>query len=235
MKSEGKSEGKSEAGGSFDPVWEEIFRAQEWGKYPPEHIIRFVARNFYKAPDRKAVKILDLGSGPGANAWYVAREGFACSAIDGSATAIERLKARLAGERLEVDARAGDFIELPWPDQTFDAVVETGALCCNRFAMVTRVVGEVKRVLKPGGLFCSANFTDRSWGYGLGRQVEPGGFVDITEGPLVGLGFILFMGRAQVDELFGEFRDVGVERLGYTVERGKHLIDLWIVTARKGE
>jgi len=61
---------------SFDPVWEEVFRAQEWGKYPPEHVIRAVARNFYKAPDRKAVKILDIGSGPGANTWYVAREGF---------------------------------------------------------------------------------------------------------------------------------------------------------------
>ncbi|HXU06836.1 MAG TPA: class I SAM-dependent methyltransferase [Polyangia bacterium] len=228
-----QSQKESQASGSFDPVWEEIFRAQEWGKYPPEHVIRFVARNFYKAPDRKAVKILDLGSGPGANAWYVAREGFACSAIDGSATAIERLKARLAVDRLEVDARVGDFIQLPWKDQTFDAVVETGALCCNRFAMVKRVVSEVKRVLKPGGLFCSANFTDSSWGYGVGRQVEPGGFADITEGPLVGKGFILFMGRAQVDELFSDFRDVSVERLGYTVENQKQLIDLWIVTARK--
>jgi SAM-dependent methyltransferase len=228
-----QSQKESQASGSFDPVWEEIFRAQEWGKYPPEHVIRFVARNFYKAPDRKAVKILDLGSGPGANAWYVAREGFACSAIDGSATAIERLKARLAVDRLEVDARVGDFIQLPWKDQTFDAVVETGALCCNRFAMVKRVVSEVKRVLKPGGLFCSANFTDSSWGYGVGRQVEPGGFADITEGPLVGKGCILFMGRAQVDELFSDFRDVSVERLGYTVENQKQLIDLWIVTARK--
>ncbi|MEI9897627.1 MAG: hypothetical protein WDN28_28155 [Chthoniobacter sp.] len=51
---------------SWDPVWERLFREQEWGKYPPEHVIRFVARNFYKAPDRKQVRLLDLGGGTGA-------------------------------------------------------------------------------------------------------------------------------------------------------------------------
>ena len=219
--------------GSFDPVWEEVFRAQEWGKYPPEHVIRFIARNFYRAPDRKAVKVLDLGSGPGANTWYVAREGFSASAIDGSPTAIERLKKRLADDNLGVDARVGDFVKLPWPDQTFDAVIDNAALCCNRYAMAERTVAEVHRVLKPGGLFCSANFSDRTWGYGYGRQVEAGGFRDISEGPLVGKGFALFMGRAQVDTLYAAFDKVGVESLAYTVVEGSHLIELWIVTCRK--
>src|SRR5262245_40105929 len=142
---------------SFDPIWEEVFRAQEWGKYPPEHVIRFVARGFYKAPDRSKVRILDLGSGPGANTWYAAREGFSVSAIDGSPTAIERLKKRLADDRLEVDARVGDFLQLPWSDGTFDAVIDNAALCCNSFGAVKRVVAEVARVLKPGGQFCSSN------------------------------------------------------------------------------
>jgi tRNA G46 methylase TrmB len=50
---------------------------QEWGKYPPEHVIRFVARNFYRVPDRKYVHLLEVGCGPGANVWFMAREGFA--------------------------------------------------------------------------------------------------------------------------------------------------------------
>ena len=82
-------------------------------------------------------------------------------------------------------------------------------------------------------MFCSANFTDRSWGYGYGRQVEPGRFTDITEGPLHGKGFALFMGRAQVDTLYADFVNVGVERLGYTVDEGKQQIELWIVTCQK--
>ena len=40
---------------SFDNVWEEIHASQEWGKYPSEPVIRFVARNYYKK-DRKNPK-----------------------------------------------------------------------------------------------------------------------------------------------------------------------------------
>jgi ubiquinone/menaquinone biosynthesis C-methylase UbiE len=156
------------------------------------------------------------------------------SVIDGLPTAINRLKKRLADERLEADARVGDFVKLPWPDQTFDAVIDNGALCCNTFAMCKRVAAEVKRVLKPGGVFNSTNFTDRSWGYGIGRQVEPGGFREITEGPLVGKGFVLFMGRGQIDELYRDFQDVNVERIAHTLENEKHVVELWVVTCRKG-
>ena len=62
---------------SWDNIWDEVFRSQPWGKYPSEDVIRFVARNFYKAPDRSSVKILEVGCGPGANLWYIAKERFA--------------------------------------------------------------------------------------------------------------------------------------------------------------
>lgn len=220
-------------GHGCDPVWDRIFATQEWGKYPPEHVVRFVARNFYQAADRAKVRLLDLGSGPGANSWFMAREGFEVAAIDGAPTAIKRLEARLASEGLKADARVGNFVRLPWPDDSFDGIVDNAALCCNPLADARKVITEVLRVLKPGGLFCSANFTDRSWGYGVGRRAEAHGFNDITEGPLQGKGFALFLGRAEIDELYAEFADVAVDRLAYTVERGAHQIELWIVVARK--
>ena len=55
------------AGSGWDPVWEEIFRSSEWGKYPPERVIRFVARNFYRVLDRKKVRLFKVGCGHGAN------------------------------------------------------------------------------------------------------------------------------------------------------------------------
>lgn len=33
---------------SWDPIWEKVFKDNEWGKYPGENLIQFVARNFYK-------------------------------------------------------------------------------------------------------------------------------------------------------------------------------------------
>jgi SAM-dependent methyltransferase len=218
---------------SWDPAWERVFREQEWGKYPPEHVIRFVARSFYGASDRRAVRLLDLGSGPGACTWFMAREGFSVSAIDGSPTAVARLQARLGGEGLAADARVGDFVTLPWPDATFDGVVDNGALCGNRFEACRAAVEEVRRVLRPGGAFLSANLTDRSWGHGLGREVEPNGFTDIREGPLAGKGFNLFMSRAQVDALYAPLADTVVERTGWTTDGMAHLVEFWVVTCRK--
>ncbi len=219
---------------SFDPIWEQVFRDNEWGKYPSEHVIRFVAREFYRVPDRKKVRLLDVGSGPGACTWFMAREGFRVSAIDGSPTAIGRLQERLASEGLDAEAKVGDIVSLPWDDGTFDGVVDNAAIYCNRFAQAKKIVGEVHRVLKPGGSFCSASFTDRMWGYGKGEQVEPGGFVGITEGPLQGRGFSLLMGRAQVDELYAPFSHSSVERLSYTIGEA-NLVELWIVHARKAQ
>ena len=163
----------------------------------------------------------------------MAREGFAVSAIDGSSVAIARLRERLASDRLQVDAVVGDIGKLPWPDETFDAVVDNAVVYCNPFAACRRIVREVERVLKPGGRFLSANFTDRTWGYGRGRLVEPGGFDEITEGPLAGKGFALLFGRAQIDELYAGFVERNVERLAWTLQSEQQLVELWVVTCQK--
>ena len=218
---------------SWDPTWEQVFRTQEWGKYPPEYLIRFIARNFYWVPDRQAVHLLDLGCGSGACAWYMAREGFRVAGIDGSETAIQRAAKRLADENLKADMRCGDYTRLPWPDASFDAVVDNVTLCCNRFEDCRRAVAEVRRVLKPGGRFLSCNFTDRTWGYGTGEAIEPGTFTGIREGPLAGKGLAFFMGRSEIDRLYSDFMDRQIERLSWTVDNMAHSIELWIVTCRK--
>lgn len=82
---------------SIDPIWEKIHSSQKWGMYPPEHIIRFIARNYY-SKDRSQTKILDFGCGQGANTWYLAREGFDVYAFDGSESACKKSLTYLATE-----------------------------------------------------------------------------------------------------------------------------------------
>ncbi|MEP6859981.1 MAG: class I SAM-dependent methyltransferase [Deltaproteobacteria bacterium] len=213
--------------------WEATFRSQSWGRYPAEHVVRFVARTFGGPSDRAEVRLLDLGSGPGASTWFMAREGFGVSAIDGSPTAIAQLHERLAAEHLNADARVGDLNALPWADATFDGVVDNAALYCNPLASCHRILEEVQRVLKPGGALLSANFTDRTWGFGLGATVERNGFADVSEGPLAHKGFALFFDRATVDALYARFAEHSVERLAWTLDREQHEIEMWIVQARK--
>jgi SAM-dependent methyltransferase len=224
---------ENRAASSWDPVWEQIFSSREWGKYPPEHVVRFVARNFYRVPDRKQVRLLEVGCGPGANVWFMAREGFTVSGIDGSATAINRASERLSGEGLKADLRVGDYSTVPWPDSSFDGVVENVSLYCNPWDAVKLALGEIRRVLKPGAPFLSSFFTDRTWGYGLGTMVEPDGFIDITEGPLAGTGFALLLNQARLCELFRHFADVAVERVSWTMLGEQRLVEQFVITCCK--
>lgn len=218
---------------TWDPVWEKIFQDREWGKYPPEHLIRFVARNFGRAAMRSDVRLLEIGCGPGANVWYMTREGFSVSGIDGSSTAIQKCSRRLATEGFSADLQVGDFARLPWPDQAFDAVVENVSLYTNPWTAIQSALREVVRVLKPGAHFLSSFFSDRTWGYGQGDPIEPDGFINLREGPLAGAGFCLFLPRARVSALFHDFSDINVERTSYTVDNEQHLIEQFVISCRK--
>lgn len=218
----------------WDPAWETVFRSHTWGKYPPERVIRFVALNFYGLPVHSEVKLLDIGCAAGACTWFVAREGFTASAIDGSLAAIEQAAERMHREGLTADLRVGDFGQLPWANSVFDGVVDNAALYTNTYADCRRTVREVHRVLKPGGRFLSCNFTPRTWGFGLGDEVEPGGFTNITEGPLARKGFSLFMSRSQIESLYNVFDEVIIDTETMTLGDGERTIELWVVACRKG-
>lgn len=221
---------------AWHPVWDDVFKSRAWGKYPPEDLIRFIARNFYRAPDRAAVKVLEIGCGPGANLWYLAREGFTAHGIDGSAVALDQARARLAAEGLTAELVLGDMTVLDrfYPEAAFDAVIDVACLFSNRLADVRRALGQIDRVLKPGGKVYSQLIARETWGYGTGTpQEEEGTYSDVTEGPLVGLGNVHFFSLEETLELFGGYQDLQVEELWSTVNNRRHAIQHWIVTGRK--
>jgi SAM-dependent methyltransferase len=218
---------------TWDPVWEGIFRSRNWGKYPPEHLIRFIARTFSMVNDRSKIRLLEIGCGPGANVWFMAREGFSVCGVDGSPTAIQRATERLANEGLVADLRAGDFAHLPWPDATFDAVVENVSLYCNPMEAIQRALEEVHRVLQPGAPFLSSFFSDRTWGYGLGDMVERDGFINLREGPLAHAGFCLFLNRERIPEVFHRFENIAVERISRTPDNERQQVEHLVITCNK--
>ena len=116
---------------SFDETWEKIHAAQEWGKYPSEPVIRFVARNYYNEA-RKAVKILDFGCGGGSHTWYLAREGFDTYGFDGSKSAVNKVETRLKEEKLQADLRVRDALELDYENDFFDCVIDNATVYANR-------------------------------------------------------------------------------------------------------
>lgn len=220
---------------SWDPVWEAIFRQRAtWGYYPPEELVRFIARHYYAAPDRRAVKILEIGCGPGAGpSWYVAREGFALSGIDGSTTAIEKARARFAQDGLSADLVHGSFDRLPWADEVFDCVIDVASLQCNAEAGTAAVLAEVHRVLKPLGRHFSLTSRAGSWGDGTGVRIDATTSRDVTEGPFAGMGAIRFATRESLVELYRQFRELEINYSIRSLDDGRHELASFVVTCRK--
>lgn len=196
--------------------WDEKFRVRAWGRYPPEDLVRFMGRRF-RDVDRKTVRVLEVGCGPGANLWFMHREGFAVHGIDVSPAAIDIAARRLATENAGIpsptpDLRVGNFNRLPWPDTHFDAAVDIFALYANTLPVIAQALTEINRVLKPGGLFYAKLWGRKTTGYGQGTELEPGTFNAIPVGPCAGMGVAHFFTRQEILSMFGRhFRPLAID------------------------
>lgn len=95
--------------------------------------------------------VLDLGCAGGFMAEALARRGANVTGIDPAADAIDaaRAHARESGLRIGYDVGVGEA--LPYESASFDAVVCVDVL--EHVADLTKVLSEVARTLRPGGLF----------------------------------------------------------------------------------
>jgi D-alanine-D-alanine ligase len=120
-------------------------------------------------------RILDLCCGQGRHSLELARRGFRnVDGLDRSHYLIQKAKERAKAEGLGVKFREGDARKLPYPNDSFEAVIVMG----NSFGYFEtsqddlRVLREVLRVLKPwgkllidiaDGQYLRDNFLPRSW------------------------------------------------------------------------
>jgi len=220
--------------GSSSAVWDKIFIESEWGKYPAESLIRFIARNFYHKK-RSEVRILEVGCGPGANLWYMSREGFQTFGVDGSATAVDKARDRLVLEGLNASIYVGDVIVLDqFEGDYFDAVIDAECVCCNNVINSKKILAEVKRVLKNNGLFYSRTFSDKTF---VGLDAEYATPLEVskaTDGPLQGKGFVRLSNENSINELYGEFFCIeSMDVSDYTANNQKTRVSEFIIVGRK--
>lgn len=216
--------------------WNDIFRHNEWGKYPPLELVRFVARNFYDVPDRTAVRFLEIGCGPGANLLYLAQEGFAGFGIDGSQIALDRARQRLDAAGLDAHLRQGDVGHLPYSKESFDCVIDIECLYANSLADSRRIIDQVHRVLRPGGLFFSITYMTGMPGEETGRRLEgePNTFLEMLDGPLRdGYGIIRLTSEDEIGDVFGRFPDIEYDYVIRSDHNRQTLMKEWLITCRK--
>jgi SAM-dependent methyltransferase len=217
-------------------VWDKIFSESEWGKYPAESLIRFIAHNFYKNTVRNITRILEVGSGPGPNLWYLAREGFQVYGVEGSKVAVERAVDRLDREvpGWKGEIVQGDIRNLRYPDDFFDAVIDNEAVYTHVFEESQKIYREMLRVLKTDGRLYSRTFATGTYGEGTGKQVGKNTWA-VAEGVLANIDISRFTSGDEIPALYSPFILDDVNLLSMTIggiDSGKFIKE-WIVIGHK--
>ncbi len=99
-----------------------------------------------RSPGRRA---LDVGTGTGQFAVYLAQSGYTVTGVDLSEKMIETARQNARAEGLSIDFQVGDAEHLLFPDDSFDVVVSRNLLWT--LPDPEKAITEWKRVLKPGG------------------------------------------------------------------------------------
>ena len=216
-------------------VWEMIHKAKDWGKYPSENIIRFIANNYYSVPKRYKVRILEIGCGVGSNIWYCAKEGFEIHGIDISKTAIKKCNDRLNEEiyNWRGEMRVGDLSSIDYEDNFFDAIIDNECLSCVSYSQTKTVLSEVKRVLKLGGKLISVAFSTSSKLHVSKNELS---FKEVnpSKGPLSNNGTVRLIDEIDIKDLYGAFLKVDkYEIVQKTTNNRKYNIVEYVIQCSK--
>lgn len=122
----------------------------------PRLIDLALSNRAYRKPRARALapargRILEIGFGTGINLQYYPSTVQRIEAIDPDLDLDRFSQPRIEASRIDVDFHHLDAEHLPFEDEQFDTVVSTLTLCS--IPDVVHALGEVRRVLKPGGQF----------------------------------------------------------------------------------
>jgi len=134
--------------------------------------------------------VLDVGSGTGENALYLAEKGFAVTGVDLTNRAIAAARAKAAERKLKVDFREGNALSLDFKDSVFDNVIDSGLF--HTFPDDDRPVyaREVSRVLARRGKYFMLCFSEKeptNWG---GPRRVTRKEIESTFSPLFNINYI---------------------------------------------
>ena len=153
--------------------------------------------------EREVNNVLDLGCGVGRHANYLAAQGFAAVGLDASTSGIEFARRTAAEAGLDVTYYIDPFYELPFEDASFDYVLAWNVIYHGDGAVARQTFSEVRRVLRPAGIFQATMLSKRNALYGQGREVRPNTFILDDEGEKAHAHF--YCNATELIELFNGF------------------------------
>jgi ubiquinone/menaquinone biosynthesis C-methylase UbiE len=160
--------------------WEAVYASGSDKRYPSLELVRL---EYWLFGHPGQGKVLEYACGTGVNTLHLLECGYEVHGVDAAQGAIDLVRRKLAGRpelaarahlsRIEPDARA-----LPFADASFDFVVAMSIMSLlGSESAASHLLGEFRRVLKPGGkIILDINDHDSEFSTNQ-EQVEPNVFL----------------------------------------------------------
>lgn len=153
-------------------VWSDLhssYKKQDWIHRPS--LFAETATTYFPSAGR----VLDLGAGLAQDSNFFAERGYDVTSTDIEAATLEKNEQELPKElRHKITFQKVDLREaLPYDDESFDVVYAHLSLHYFTHELTTRLIGEIQRVLKPGGVIAFLVNSVNDPEYGTGAAIEP--------------------------------------------------------------
>jgi 2-polyprenyl-3-methyl-5-hydroxy-6-metoxy-1,4-benzoquinol methylase len=156
----------------WDRRWTEATQRNQWEA--PEPLVSGLVPTFRA---RGFGRVIDVGSGIGRHALYLASQGFDCTGIDASESGLAYARQQAQEAGLSIDYRQAAFYALPVDDHSFDVAIAWNVIYHGDGEIAQRAIDEIRRVLAPGGIYIGTMLSKRNAGFGVGREVRLDTFV----------------------------------------------------------
>lgn len=142
-------------------MWDERYSAEEYA-YGTEPNT-FLQENFSAIPKGK---VLSLAEGEGRNAVFLAKQGYAVTAVDASRVGLEKARRLAEKNGVTVEFIHADLAEYELGQNEWDGIVSI--FCPLPSSLRQQLHGKVEAALKPNGVFLLEAYTPDQLKHGTG-------------------------------------------------------------------
>lgn len=194
--------------------WEEIYsQGLQNSIWPWSDLVSYVMR--YARPGGGSCKVLELGFGAGANIGFFAGLGVDYFGIEGSESAVKRVRQRFAGQT-GITLACGDFTQSIPFSGPFDLVVDRSSLTHNSTTAIRGCLQAIGSRMQRGAKFIGIDwFSTDNPQFLAGR--ESGDYhtrTDFQSEPFKGVGTVHFSDQEHLMDL--------LSGSGFEIERLEH-------------
>ncbi len=170
--------------------------------WPDENLVRYFKEGWFQ-PGKK---VLELGCGPGRNAFFFTENGCQVDAVDSSKEALRWADERAKERGLKVNFLYENLFDLQVEEGSYDIVYDSG--CLHHIAPHRRIgyLDIVNKALKPGGYYAVVCFVP---GGNLGGAAISDWDVYRLRSLQGGLGFT----EERLQMIFNEYRPIEIEEM----------------------